>query len=121
MRGHSFPRAQLTILEEQLGLLMILDAVHFAVRLVGQVHAREVFVLAEHEREGRLHPAAGEQAVLDGAFAFEEVAQLGGTDAEAELGDCSEGWSGQGQRRWWFCAATWIRGTERAKGTQPVR
>lgn len=67
---------------------MIFDVVHSAVRLVGQVHAREVFVLAEHERESRLHPASGEEAVFDGAFAFEEVAQLGGTDAEAQLGDC---------------------------------
>jgi hypothetical protein len=82
------PQQKLTILEEQLGLLMIFDVVHLAVGLVGQVHAREVFVLAEHERESRLHPASGEEAVFNGAFAFEEVAQLGGADAEAQLGDC---------------------------------
>lgn len=98
-------RPKLTILKEQLGLLVIFDVVHLAVRLVGQVHPREVFVLAEYERESRLHPATREQAILDGALAFEEVAQFGGADAEAELGDCSvRVLMGQGQRRVGGCS-----------------
>lgn len=73
---------------------MILNVVDLSVRLVCQVHPGEVLVFAEDDREGGLHPAPGEQAVLDGALALEEVAQLGRTDAKTELRD----WPGGGGR-----------------------
>lgn len=77
----------LTVLEQQFRLLMILDVPHLALRLVRQVHPNEVLVLSENDRQRRLHAPSGQEAVLDGALALEQVAQLGGADSEAQLRD----------------------------------